>query len=686
MEKIYAVSSGALALSICQTGHGLSVCSIRDGGQTVLSTRRPLFSVTVESGETGERSVLCSDRDFPGITFSESESEWIIRAESGSSAPQIRVTIRISAHPSRNRLEWFMEVCSISEIVFPVSCDYPSLWFDVTPGRRFLSPFGCGETMEADNELFHHAYHRTGVYPSYGACFSFMSAWDPQCGRMIYYGIEDPDAATKQFSFLREEQDDAVCLRASFLCPRCGGSGNRVKLSGVCVWQTGDGDWYDSALVYRSFLEQSAPWMKRSGPWPTWMDEIDLWWLVHLKEDGPFAEEIIEATRSLNVNAAVHLYLWHQIPFDNDYPHYFPEKPFVRGEVQKLQQAGIRVVPYINGRLWDTRDRGAEDWQFSRLAFPSAAKDRFGSLFLETYDSKEEDGSPVKLAVMCPSAWFWRDTLREVTDRLIGDLGFDGVYLDQIGAAPPVPCSDPAHSHPAGGGNWWCSSYSGLIRNVRRNHPDCVLMTESNAEPFLSDFQGFLCCMWTKNNQVPAFPVLYSDRIHLFGVTMHDPSYDDIIIAQTLLFGVQMGWIPPSAVPGLPHRDFFRKAVALRKTLHGVLSHGRMLRPPLLADDAPRLRSEKSPHAYKARLDYPAVQGAQWMESETGNRYIILVNAGESEAATRIHTDFPDGDYPLFGDLSGTVSLRNGEAVLRIPGLSVLYWFCSESGRLPGSE
>ena len=674
MKTVHQISSGALVLQLCKTEHGMSVCSIRDGEQTVLSSERPLFSVTAETGEERDQKVLRSDLDFPKTSFSEGENEWVIRAESGFPGPPILVRLRITVHPSSNRIEWNMDVCPLSDGITLITCDYPSLWFDVTSNRRFLSPFGSGEQMEDDSELFHHAYHRTNTYPSYGACFSFMSAWDPQCGRMIYYGIEDPEAAAKQFSFLREEDDGAVCLKVSFPCPRFEGAGICTKVSGACVWQTGDGDWYDAALIYRSFLERKAPWMRRSGPWPSWMEEIDVWWLVHLQRDGPFADEIIEATRNLDVRAAVHLYLWHQIPFDNDYPHYFPEKPFLRGEVQKLQQAGIRVVPYINGRLWDTRDRGTEDWQFTRLALPSAAKDREGSLFLETYDSKEEDGSPVKLAVMCPSASFWMDTLRSITGRLLDDLGFDGVYLDQIGAAPPVPCSDPTHNHPAGGGNWWCSSYSRLIRHIREEHPDCVLMTESNAEPFLSDFQGFLCCMWTKNNQTPAFPVLYSDRIHLFGVTLHDPSYDDIIIAQTLLFGVQMGWIPPSALSRLPHPDFFRKAVALRKTLHRVLSHGRMLRPPVLSDDAPRLRSEKSPHAYRAVLDYPAVQGAQWMETETGAKYMILVNAGESDALTRIQTDFPDGDYTLAGDLSGMVSLRDGKATLQIPGLSVLYW------------
>ena len=35
-------------------------------------------------------------------------------------------------------------------------------------------------------------------------------------------------------------------------------------------------------------------------------------------------------------------------------------------------------MPYINGRLWDTRDRGIEDFEFSRIARPAATEDENG--------------------------------------------------------------------------------------------------------------------------------------------------------------------------------------------------------------------------------------------------------------------------------------------------------------------
>ena len=50
-------------------------------------------------------------------------------------------------------------------------------------------------------------------------------------------------------------------------------------------------------------------------------------------------------------------------------------------------------MPYINGRLWDTRDRGNNDFQFSNLAQPAATKDEQGKPYTEVYGSKETDGS-----------------------------------------------------------------------------------------------------------------------------------------------------------------------------------------------------------------------------------------------------------------------------------------------------
>ena len=676
--RIETIRAGALEVAFAQTETGISLASVTDhGGEKpfrILSTPGSLFCVTVENKTDGSEIFLMANEHFPVCSFGREGSDLILAATSGDPVPGVTVRIRVSPEETDSRLRFTTAVESVNDDYILTCCDYPCFWFDVSEQARFLSPYGCGEAMKADDGLFGHEYRSIQEYPSYGASFQFMAYWNPERGRMLYYGLEDPKPVSKRFCFLREKDDAALCLKAAMPLQDPDRVRNGQTLAGTLVWQLGDGDWYDATLLYRAWMEKEAGWLpERTASGRTdsaWLEEIDAWWLVHINGDS-FADEIIEAAKDLGVPSAVHLYLWHQIPFDNDYPHYFPEKGCVRSELKKVQDAGIRVIPYINGRLWDTRDRGTEDWMFSKEAKPFATKDRFGKIFTESYSSKESDGSPVVLSIMCPSTAFWQNTVRDLTGRILDDVGFDGVYLDQIAAAKPQLCADPSHGHPAGGGSWWSDSYNDLLRTVKEKHPDRILATECTAEMFMKDIQAYLSWLWVRNDQVPAFPVLYSDKVHLFGIAFGDPSYADIFIAQSLLFGEQMGWMSPAFYWKLPHRDFYKKAVAARTRLHRTLSHGRMLRPPVLTDDAPRLRSEKCPHAYFKTVDYPAVQGTQWLEKETGNRYLLLANAGEENAHVTIETDFPDGDYSVDGIDGLTVRIRSGKAEAELPGLSV---------------
>ena len=85
---------------------------------------------------------------------------------------------------------------------------------------------------------------------------------------------------------------------------------------------------------------------------------------------------------SLGVPAGFRWYNWHQIPLDNDYPHYFPAKDGFAPGVAELKTAGVFVMPCINGRLWDSHDRGAEDFEFSKLALAAATKQDNGLPYL----------------------------------------------------------------------------------------------------------------------------------------------------------------------------------------------------------------------------------------------------------------------------------------------------------------
>ncbi|MBQ0092260.1 MAG: hypothetical protein KBS45_02890 [Clostridiales bacterium] len=679
------ITSGKLKITLTEQFCGIA--GIEAGGETLLSLQPgSLFTLTAEKLSDGTTIEARSYPDFEEMTTKRDGNTTVLTCSGCEKLPNVTVVLTLTEKPEQSRIEFETEVKNRNPEYTVLTCDHPNLWFNATDDARFLSPYGCGELMKADSEAFGHGYGSTQEYPSYGVSFQFSAMWNATTRKGIYYGMHDPVPAIKQFCFLRDT--GAATMRIGFAqhlenidCPA-----NSQKLCGKAVWQAIDGDWYDAAVIYRSWMEKNARWMPEMATYARadahWLADIDAWLLVHIYGDK-FADEIIEAAKDLGVKCAVHLYLWHQNPFDNDYPHYFPEKECVRSELKKVQDAGIKVIPYINGRLWDTHDRGSEDWQFTSVAKPFCTKDRHGKVFTESYSSKEPDGSPVVLSIMCPSTKLWQNTLKGVVGGILDDVGFDGVYMDQIAAAKPWLCADPTHDHPAGGGTWWNESYYDLIRTVADGHdPEkSVFATECTAEMFMGRIQAYLSWLWVKNDQVPAFPVVYSDKVVLFGrayngIKGEDSDATRIFAAQSLPFGDQMGWISPAAYNALGCKEFFKKLVHVRAELHDLLSHGVMLRPPVLSDDGPRLHSENVGHAYFKTVDYPAVQGALWQEKETGRKVLLLVNAARVAANVSLSTELPDGEYLLHGDLSGSLRVEDGRAAISLPADACVWVEC----------
>ena len=101
--------------------------------------------------------------------------------------------------------------------------------------------------------------------------------------------------------------------------------------------------------------------------------------------------------------------------FDTHYPEYFPVRPGFGDAVAHLQGAlGVRVAPYINGRIFDKRSEkwagdGARAHAAKQLASPALIANASDPAFLaalRTYD--EEYGSHAPFAVMCPHTAYWQ--------------------------------------------------------------------------------------------------------------------------------------------------------------------------------------------------------------------------------------------------------------------------------------
>jgi hypothetical protein len=354
--------------------------------------------------------------------------------------------------------------------------------------------------------------------------------------------------------------------------------------------------------------------------------------------------QVLEFRQALGLPVGFHWYNWHQIPFDNDYPHYFPTREGFIAGVRQLQDAGVAVMPYINGRLWDTHDQGTNDWQFTARAKPAATKKQDGEPFIEMYGSKEANGQPVRLAVMCPTTQLWQRQLDSIVGRLWGECGVQAIYIDQIAAAAPVLCFDATHGHPLGGGSWWNErGYWPMLDRLRSaKAADKCLTTECNAEPFIRWFDGYLTWHWQYDGQVPLFPAIYGGAIQMFGRAYRGGPTKNLALrmkaAQQLVWGEQLGWLEPGIVREPENFAFFTNAVWLRWHLRRYFYAGQMARPPQLSGNIPSLTADWQWHGVWP-VTTPALMAGAWQLPAERRVTLLFANVGDAPLQATVNYD-----------------------------------------------
>jgi len=474
----------------------------------------------------------------------------------------------------------------------------------VVSGQLVRDPIGKGTTT-------------SGQYPSGWTPVQMGAYYDARGG--LYFACEDPNASTKDIS--TGASGGAVAVRMSFPAEDATVQGNGFRQPGETVLRLFDGDWFDAAGIYRDWVEAKAPWWPDAErpDTPQWMKDIAVW-----AQTGGGPAEVVEPVKRMaaymGVPTALHWYSWHEIPFDVNYPHYFPTKPGMAEGVRELQEAGVRVMPYINGRLWDT---ALDDFKSTGIA--AATKGEDGNPYIEEY------GSGAKLAPMCPTQKLWRDTVRGIVLRLCGtEVGVDGVYIDQIAAAGPRLCMDKAHGHPLSGGSWWTvGGYWPLLAQLREElhalSPDKMTTTECNAEPYANLMDGYLTWHFQYADQIPLFAAIYGGRVQLFGRAYGgDEQAVRMKAAQSLVWGEQIGWMSPSLIDHPVNGPYLRRVARMRYALRDFLATGTMEHPPTVEGDIPDVTCDWQWSGPSIRT-YPALQAGAW-RARDGRLAVIFAN------------------------------------------------------------
>ncbi len=678
MKKL-TLSAGDLSVTfkICEGGAVISGIRDEKTGASLLSYDASIFTLTVRAIETDDETSVTSNDSWEEASFVQTPSGAMLVLSGNKKLPMVTVTL--NAVTEKDKITFTTSLVSASSDFSLLYCDYVNLSFNVGKDVTYFQPYGCGSLHASDEEEF----KQTENYPSYGIAMEYLCFFNKKLRRGIYYGIHDPAPAYKKLCVERVKGNAYMTVKSILPLTDIDVPRNSQSMAGKLVWQIFDGDWYDAALLYRDFVTTEAAWMPKTlkdghrSDTPDWMVRNSHWWRIRMKDDDGVVDSLLKAQEILGVPSCCHLYDWHKNPYDNDYPHYFPVKDAMPTVVRRLQEKGIRVMPYINGRLWDTRDRGLEDWKWSSLAKPCCTKDRHGKPFIETYGACEADGNKVQNSIMCPSTALWQEKVQENVRTLLYNYNCDGVYIDQIGASSPYLCEDRGHAHRPGGGSWWVEGYRNLLDHVNMNVPDRkITTTECNADPYARHFDGYLTWLWVHNDQVPAYPVVYSGLVSMFGrhydsVPVDDGDANKIIFVESLMFGDQMGWIMPERFLEMPYRDFYVRCVRLRQELASFYYAGRCLRPPVITDNGDVLFSDKSKESPKHILRHQATFAACWQRNDGAKAY-IFANACDKNVRATVKCDIADGVYTL--NTGKKITFRGGKAVFGMNADTAVYF------------
>ncbi len=474
-------------------------------------------------------------------------------------------------------------------------------------------------------------------YPSCRYTMQFCSFHRGEAG--FYLASHDSTASHKLFTFEQGPKGEGLSYDAALNPEGMGYAGMDFTLPYPMIVGAFKGSWYEASKFYREWALKQK-WCSR-GPVssrddiPDWYKDISLWYKDR-KTPGEIRGRVIDFQKSAGLPIAFHWYQWHQIPFDDDYPNYFPPEPGFAEAIVELQKNDVRVVPYVNGRLWDT------DLPSWITGFKGAAKDRDMSNYIERYPSKEE------FAPMCPNAEIWQSTLYQIVRKLVEEYHIDGVYLDQVSSAKPRFCFDRSHGHPPGGGSAWFDGYRHLLTRLNELDDELVLVTENNAEPLLDLMDGHLTYIPTMGRLIPLFQSVYSGYTTLFGrrITwkdLKDPVAFYVKQGDLFVNGGVPGWTEKEILDGKFRKQlrFLRSLAEKRRIAKKFLLEGELLKPLEPEGSLETISVVEREFERDWIIEVPVVRNSVW-KAQDGTVGIVLVNTVEKTVPFRYRMDMRD--------------------------------------------
>jgi len=448
-------------------------------------------------------------------------------------------------------------------------------------------------------------------------------------GQGLYVAEQDPTAARKAMTWAPDTA--AGTLEYTVAHPVLNWGADKLvhnyELPGDAVIGPFAGDWFDAAQIYRKWA-LTAPWC-RKGPihqrkdYPQWLAKAPYFTIGYLGDEHNFEREIKKHEYyDLPVHIAHTYDYYFSISGEDRYPEYFPPKlgsvNFKRA-VEQWQSRGIRVVPYVNGQMWDA---DTESYRVDNAARDGALLNKEGkpSMVYTSY------GGGQALVGMCPRSPLWRKTMLDVSKELVGRYGVDGIYYDFF-TIHTNDCYNKEHGHAICGGDFWARSihdfYEMLRTELKKLNPDVMLTGEDWAEWTIDVLDTGLEMNKAATN-APLLHAVYHSYANVFGG--HQNATDRVLVGRHWLLGGQNGWFGPElAYASEPYAHiglYYRKLLRCHwEFAQPYLSYGRMLRPPKISGDLPIITRKTG----YADLVVAAVEANAWLAPD-GSVGVFFLN------------------------------------------------------------
>lgn len=680
-----ALISGRTSIGLNAAGNLVSIAD-RDVGYEFLNGVSPehcLWSIELRRPDGDEKTAVTIDQSKAKLTRINGDRKRVVMTWIGlpvSDEPNaLDVTVTITASKD-SMTDWRINVNSHSKKLGVWLVKFPKIvGLSVGNTGQVAVPFGMGQIY--DDPVHAANFGFDGIYPSCLYSMQFASISDK--GSCLYLATHDPKAYVKGMRLSLTQDKSHIAYEITQMPENMGIPGQSYSQPYPCIIGAMPGDWVNAAKFYRKWVLAKSEWMKGKDPLAKRTDISDsmkrmpYWAGFHGMTDENIGK--IEADiKNVGTPASVHMYHWHQIPFDHRYPEFWPPYTNVPGYIDRLHSLEAKVMPYINLRLMD---RLSDSWTKENASL-YAATDPSGAPITEMDDDNR------KMGPMCPATSYWQTRFNDLAVKLTRDLDVDGIYCDQVAAMPPALCFNPAHGHPLGGGCYGVAGYKTAIENIRKSAASVkkgvFLTTESAAEPY--DFDLYLRCNEGAPFLTPIWQMVYSGYRLSFGFYFYEEREWIAKFATQYLWGVQIGWNGTSATEQQPETTQFKRECArARYAASDYMALGEMLRAPKLTGDFARYKTTWRNFGTEIPIDWPSVQGSLW-KAPDGSLGLALINlhtepqqltfeidrrdAGIGKGDAKLSSLYPAGvcaDAKLSGDvLTSKVTLPARSAVMLV--------------------